>query len=181
MSTLDLLSIISFRSRKQARHQCQGTLVLLRRMPNFDPSRKQWLTDVMANLVVKVHPSQFQLTLFLDGYSFLIASTVSGYSLLQILLSMMRDSSTNLLRNGLYDHPSSSFVIMFHRISAETNLYMRERFLVSMWILAVWKSFAASLERLLCQFSWSWQDLNVKYKFPLQTDNCNSSSSLPLQ
>jgi len=64
------------------------------------------MTDVFANLFVDVHPSKAKLTLFVDGNCFLIASTVSVYSLRQIFLSVRADSNTNSVRNALYDRRS---------------------------------------------------------------------------
>jgi hypothetical protein len=62
------------------------------------------MTNVMAKLFIDVHPSNAQPTVFLDGTCFLIASTVSGYSLQQMLLAIRADGSTNTLYNILYDH-----------------------------------------------------------------------------
>jgi len=83
------------------------------------------MTDVIANLFVEVHPSKAKLTLFLVGNCFLIASTVSEYSLRQMLLRVLADGSTSLLRNALYDRRSSRFDIAFHGIWAETNPNIR--------------------------------------------------------
>jgi len=74
------------------------------------------MTDVIANLFVNVHPSKAKLTLFLDGNCFLIASTVSVYSLWLILLRVLADSNTNSLRNALYDGRNLRFDIAFHGI-----------------------------------------------------------------
>jgi len=72
------------------------------------------MTNVMANLFVDVHPSKAKLTLFLDGYYFLIAFTVSEYSLRQMLIRVLADSRTRSLRSALYDRRSSRFDIAFH-------------------------------------------------------------------
>jgi len=72
------------------------------------------MTDVIANLFVDVYPSQAKLTLFLDGNCFLIASTVSEYSLRQRLLRVLADGSTSSLRNALYERCSSMIEIAFH-------------------------------------------------------------------
>jgi len=72
------------------------------------------MTDVIANAFVEVQPSKAKLTLFLDGNCFLIASTVSEYSLRQMLLRVLADGSTSSLRNALYDRRSSRFDIVFH-------------------------------------------------------------------
>jgi hypothetical protein len=50
---------------------------------------------MMANLFVDVHQSKATLTLFLDSNCFLIASTVRGYALWQMLFSGLADSSTD--------------------------------------------------------------------------------------
>jgi len=83
------------------------------------------MTDVMATLFVDVHLAKAKLTLFHIGNCFSIASTGSAYSLPQMLLRVVVDSRTWLLRNELYDHRSSSFDIAFHGICAETNPNMR--------------------------------------------------------
>jgi len=49
----------------------------------------------MANLFIGVHPSNVQLTIFLDGKYFLIASTVSENSLWQTMLRVLADGDTN--------------------------------------------------------------------------------------
>jgi hypothetical protein len=68
------------------------------------------------------------------------------------------DSNTNSLGNALYDCRSSRFDIAFHGICAKTKPNMRYRFQVSWWNSAVWKSFAASLECFVCQFSkYTWK------------------------
>jgi hypothetical protein len=74
------------------------------------------MTDIIAKLFVDVHPSKAQLTLFLDGNFFLIASTVSVYSLRQILLRVLADGKTYSLRNALYDRRNWRFDIAFHAI-----------------------------------------------------------------
>jgi len=53
------------------------------------------MTDGMAELFVGDHPSTAKLTLFLDGTCILIASSVSAYSLWNLLLSLLADVSTN--------------------------------------------------------------------------------------
>jgi hypothetical protein len=65
---------------------------------------------------VDVNPSKAKLTLFLDGNCFLIASTVSVYSLRQILLRVLADGYTKSLRNELYEYHNSRFDIAFHEI-----------------------------------------------------------------
>jgi len=83
------------------------------------------MTDVSVNLFVDVHLSKAKLTLFLDGSCFLIASTVSVYSLWQTLPRVLADGITTLLRNALYDCRSSRLDIAFHGICAETKPNMR--------------------------------------------------------
>jgi len=72
------------------------------------------MTDVIANLFVDVRPSKAKLTLFLDVSCYLIASTVSVYSLRQILHRVLADGNTSPLRNVLYDCRSSRLDISFH-------------------------------------------------------------------
>jgi len=79
------------------------------------------MTDVMANVLVDVHPSKAKLTFFLDRICFLIAFTVSEYSLRQMLLSVLADGSTTSLRNAFDDHCSLRIDIAFLGIWAETN------------------------------------------------------------
>jgi hypothetical protein len=74
------------------------------------------MNDGIGDLVVDVHPSKAKLTLFVDSNCFLIASTVSAYSLWQILLRVVADGNTNSLGNALYDRRSLWFDIAFHEI-----------------------------------------------------------------
>jgi len=83
------------------------------------------MTDVMASLFVDVYPSKGKLTLFHNGNCFLIASTVSAYSLWQMLLRVVADGRTRLSRNALHIRCSTRFDIVFHGICAETNPNMR--------------------------------------------------------
>jgi len=83
------------------------------------------MTDVMASLFVDIHPSKAKLTLFHIGNCFLISSTVSAYSLGQMLLRVVADGRTRSSRNDLNDRRSSRFDIAFHGICAETNPNMR--------------------------------------------------------
>jgi len=55
------------------------------------------MTDNIANLFVNVHPSEAKLSSFLDSNWFFIASTVSVYSLRQILLMVLANGNTNPL------------------------------------------------------------------------------------
>jgi len=52
------------------------------------------MTDVLANMFDDVHLSNAKLTLFLNVNCFLIASTVSAYSLRQMLRRVVADGST---------------------------------------------------------------------------------------
>ena len=106
----------------------------------------------MANLFVDVHPSKTKLTLFRTGNCFLIASSVSAYSLQQMLLRVIADGSTRSSCNAWYDRRSSRFDTVFDGICAETNPNMRSRFHVSWWNSEVSKSLAASLESFVCHF-----------------------------
>jgi len=72
------------------------------------------MTDVIASLFVDVHWSDVKLTLFHDGTCIIIASTISEYSLWQMLLKVVADGSTRSLPEALYDHHSSRFDIVFH-------------------------------------------------------------------
>jgi hypothetical protein len=74
------------------------------------------MTNVIANLFFNVHLSKVKLTLFFDGCCFLIASTVSVYSLLQIVLRVLADGNTNSLSNVLYDRHRTRLDIAFHGI-----------------------------------------------------------------
>jgi len=106
----------------------------------------------MASLFVDVHQSKAKPTSFRDSNCFLIAFTVSAYSLLQMLLRDIPDVSTTSSRNALYDRRSSRFDIAFDGIWAETNPNMRQRFHVSWRYSEVSKSFAASFEHFVCHF-----------------------------
>jgi hypothetical protein len=79
----------------------------------------------MANLFVDVHLSKAKLTLFRIGNCLLIASTVSAYSLRQMLLRVVADGSTRSSHNVLYDHRSLKFDITFQGFYAKTNLNIR--------------------------------------------------------
>lgn len=70
----------------------------------------------MANVFTDVHLFKAKLHLYLDGNCFLIASTVSGYFLRQILLRVLADGSTSLLHNALHDPYSSWLAIVFDRL-----------------------------------------------------------------
>jgi hypothetical protein len=74
------------------------------------------MTHIMATMFVDVHPSEAKLTVFRDGNCFLIASTVSPYSIQQMLLRVAADGSNILSCNALYDLCSSRFVIVFQGI-----------------------------------------------------------------
>jgi len=110
------------------------------------------MTDVMASLSVDVHPSKVKLTIFRNGNCFLIASTVSAYSLRQMILRVVADGRTASLRNVLYDRRSWRFDIAFQRIWAETYPNIWSRFHVSWWNSEVLKSLAASFERFVFHF-----------------------------
>jgi len=83
------------------------------------------MIDIMASVFVDDHPLQAKLTSFLDGNCILTASTVSTYSLREMLLSVLAAGSTNSSRNALFDRSSSKFDIAFHGIWTETNPNMR--------------------------------------------------------
>jgi len=83
------------------------------------------MPDDRASLSVDVHPSKAKQTLFSNDNSFWIASTVSAYSLRQMLVKVVADSSTSLQLNALYDHRSSRFDIALHGIWDAGNLNIR--------------------------------------------------------
>jgi len=89
------------------------------------------MTDITANLFVIVHLSKAKLGLFLDGNSFLIASTVNVYFLRDIFLRVLANGTTNSLCNTLYHSRSLEFDTALHGISAETKPNMRYLFQVS--------------------------------------------------
>ena len=74
------------------------------------------MADVIASLVVDVHPSKAKLTSFCDNNYFLIASALSAYSLWRMMLRVVVEGNTRSLHNALYDHSSSRFDIVFHGI-----------------------------------------------------------------
>jgi hypothetical protein len=74
------------------------------------------MSDVIANLFIDVHLSKAKLTLFLDGNYILIASTVSEYTLRQIVLMVQADGYTKSLGNALYEQFNSRFDIAFQAI-----------------------------------------------------------------
>jgi len=79
------------------------------------------MINVIANLFNNVHPSKAKLISFLDCNYFLIASTVSVYSLGQSLLEALPDGSTSSVCNALYGLVSSWFEIPFQGMGAETD------------------------------------------------------------
>jgi len=83
------------------------------------------MPNVIANSFVDVHLSKAKLTLFLDGNCFLIATTVSVYSIRQILIRVLAYGNSKSLRNALYDYRSPSIDIAFHGIRAGTNPNMK--------------------------------------------------------
>ena len=83
------------------------------------------MADILASLFIDVHPSKAKLTLFCIGNRFLITSTVSAYTLQQMLLTIVADGRTRSSGNVLYHSRSSRFDIAFHGICAETNSNMR--------------------------------------------------------
>ena len=61
------------------------------------------MTNMMTTLFHDIHLSKANLTLYHDGNYFSIASTVSAYSILQMLLRVVADGSTRSLSNAIYD------------------------------------------------------------------------------
>jgi len=78
------------------------------------------MTHLIVSLFVEVHPAKAKLTLFCNGHSFFTASTVSAYSLGQMLLKVIAHGMTRSSHNALYDHCSSRFDIAFDGMYAET-------------------------------------------------------------
>jgi hypothetical protein len=76
---------------------------LTSRNVQFSPIEKA-IIDVLANLVADVHPSEAKHYLYLDSNCFLIAFSVTGYCLLQILPSVLVDGGTSLLSHAVYHH-----------------------------------------------------------------------------
>jgi hypothetical protein len=72
------------------------------------------MTDVMANLIVDVHPSNAKLTLFLDGNYFLSASTLSEYSLLEMVEPVLAEGTTSSVHTPSIDCCKSWFAIPLH-------------------------------------------------------------------
>jgi len=106
----------------------------------------------MASLFVDIHPSKLKLTLFRDGHSISIASTVSTCFLWQMLLRVVGDGSTRSSRNAVYECHSSRFDIVFHGMWAETSPNIRFWLHVSSWHSKVSQFLAASLECFVCHF-----------------------------
>jgi hypothetical protein len=78
----------------------------------------------MVNFFLDVHPSTAILTLFLDGHCFSIASTVTDYSIWQMLVKESVHDTTDVLRKVLYHCHSCKFDIVFQKIWAKTNTNM---------------------------------------------------------
>ena len=74
------------------------------------------MTDAMANLSISVLLSEAKRTLCIDCNSFIIASTVSDYTLWQMTLGVLVDVSTSLLHIAFYDHRKSTADTVFHEI-----------------------------------------------------------------
>jgi len=72
------------------------------------------MTDDIADLFVDVHLSKVKLTSFLDGNCFVIASTVSEYSLWQMLVRVLADGNPSSQHNALNNHEISRFDIVFN-------------------------------------------------------------------
>jgi hypothetical protein len=111
------------------------------------------MIDIIAILFDDVHPSKVKLTLFREGNCFLIASTISAYSLGQMLLKVVADRSTRPSCNALYDHHSTRFHTVFHGIWTAQNPNMMYWFHVSWWNSEVSKSFSANWVRFDCHFN----------------------------
>jgi len=110
------------------------------------------MSDVMASLLGHVHLCRAELNLFHNGNGFLIASTVSAYSLQQMLLMVGADNSTRSARKALFDRRSSRFDKAFHGMWTERNPNIGSRFHLSWWNSEVSKSLPAILEHFVCHF-----------------------------
>ena len=84
------------------------------------------MTNLIPDMFLHVDSFKAKQTLFLDCNCFLIASTVSVYSLQEMMLLMLADGSTTLVRNASYDCCWSRFDNGFHGICAHTNPNMRK-------------------------------------------------------
>jgi len=60
------------------------------------------MTNVTAKLLINIHQSKQKQIFFLEGNCFKIASTVSEYTQLPMLLMVGVDGTTNLLWTDLY-------------------------------------------------------------------------------
>jgi hypothetical protein len=111
------------------------------------------MIDVMANLLVDIHPFKAKPTFFGDGNCFLNAFTVSVYSLHQMLLRVVADGIISSSRNAWYDSRCFRFDIVFNGIWDESNPNMRYRFHMSWWNTDYSKSLDSILERFVCHFN----------------------------
>jgi len=75
-----------------------------------------FITIVIANLFSNGHPSDTELTAFINSNCFLIKSGLTEESLQQMFLRVLADGSTTLLHNALYHCHSSRFEMEFQAI-----------------------------------------------------------------
>jgi hypothetical protein len=74
------------------------------------------ITDVIASLLIDLHPSKAKLTLLHHGNCFLIASIVNEFSLWQMGLRVEADGTTRSLCDALYHHQNYRFDMLFDGI-----------------------------------------------------------------
>jgi len=79
--------------------------VVLHATPKFDPNNSPWPTVLPICSSISIRPKSKE-SLFLAGNCLLIASTVSVYSLRQILLRVLADCNTNSPGNALHERRS---------------------------------------------------------------------------
>jgi len=82
------------------------------------------MNEVIASFFIDVHQSKAKLTIFHDCNCFLNTSTVHEYSLRQMLMKVLEDSSTSSHPNALYDRHSSWFDIVLRGMWDEEHANM---------------------------------------------------------
>jgi len=75
----------------------------------------------MATLSVDIHLSKAILTSSIHRNCIIIASTISDYSLRQMLLKVLTDGSTSSHHTASFDRSNCRFDNPFHGILAESN------------------------------------------------------------
>jgi len=139
------------------------------------------MTVMPTNLFIDGDPSKDKYILFLDGNYFLIASTVSEYSLWQMSVRVLGYSGTISHRNVFYSHCTSWFHIVFHGIWNKTDPSIGYKMKASVWNSPITMPYAVSLGHYVCQLSSYRSNLNVKYEFPLWTYYFSAVASVCLE